>query len=63
MAVLRVREVATSRRLFDCKNIIKTIGTRATGLFRKVGRLSEVAVITGLTVYPTQYTSTSRHYS
>ncbi len=51
MAVLRVREVTASRRLFYCKNIIKTIGIRAPGLFRKVGRLSEVAVNTGLTVY------------
>ena len=50
MAVLRVREVAASRRLFYCKNIIKTNGTRATGLFRKVGCLFEVAVNTGLTV-------------
>ncbi len=52
MVVLRVREeVAASQRLFYCKNIIKMIGTRAPGLFRKVGRLSEVAVITGLTVF------------
>ncbi len=49
MAFLRVREVGASWRLFYCKNI-KMIGTRAPGLFRKVDRLSEVAVITGLTV-------------
>ncbi len=47
MAVLCVREVAASQRLFYCKNIIN--GTRAPGLFRKVGRLSEMAVIAGLT--------------
>ena len=51
MAVLRVREVSASRRLFYCKNTIKTIGTRTTGLFREVGHLSEVAVNAGLTVY------------
>ncbi len=47
MAVLRVREVATSRRLFYCKNIIKMIVTGAPSLIREVGCLSEVAINTG----------------
>ncbi len=52
MAFLRVRGVAASasRKLFYCKNIVKMILTGAPGLFSKVGCLSEVAVLTCLTV-------------